>query len=282
MDIDTHIICYERPNKSKKKCKKVFVFDFDETLGSFSHLYYLWTLIGSPKETSLFHSFADLYPEFLRYGILVILEFVYYKKKKGHCDQIFIYTNNQCPVEWVNLIVSYIHYKLPLVNELPLFDRIIYAFKINDKIVEMERTTGHKTYSDFIRCSVISKNTEICFIDDTYHSKMIHNKIYYIQPRPYYHSLSKKVILNRLFSSNLFSELNIEQIKRGFSPIQDFYKTETDKHIDIMVSKKLMYYIKEFFYSFSSSTKTHKKNSHIGKFTRKNKINGSMNHLRLQ
>jgi hypothetical protein len=111
---------------------------------------------------------------------------------------------------------------------------------------------------------------------------MIHNKIYYIQPRPYYHSLSKKVILNRLFSSNLFSELNIEQIKRGFSPIQDFYKTETDKHIDIMVSKKLMYYIKEFFYSFSSSTKTHKKNSHIGKFTRKNKINGSMNHLRLQ
>jgi hypothetical protein len=273
--------------KSRKKLKKVFVFDFDETLGSFGHLYYLWEAIqmtiGNRASTELFQSVADLYPEFLRHGIVIMLEFLYFKKSQGKCDTIFIYTNNQCINNWVRMVVQYIESKIIPVGGDPLFDKIIHAFKINNQIVERDRTTQRKTYDDFIRCSVIPKNTEICFVDDSFHPSMIHNhRVYYIQPRAYLHDLDKKTILSRLFRDNILGLDNLgldnlgldncdeQQIRKLFLSveIQDCVKTEKEKRNDILISKRMMYYIKEFFYTVSHSS-TQKKNTRIGKITRK-------------
>jgi len=278
--------------KSRKKLQKVFVFDFDETLGSFGHLYYLWDSIVKTNcvyltsddkynegAFQLLKKIMDLYPEFLRYGILVILEFLYFKKIQGKCYKIFIYTNNQSTVDWVNLIIRYICSKIPTIKEdIPLFDKIIYAFKIKNKIIEFARTTQKKTYDDFINCSVLSKNTEICFIDDAYHPKMINKKIYYIQPQPYHHNLSKYTILTRLFSQpvSIFDSKEIKSIHKhkteismffNESKINDFFKTDFERKNDIFVSKKLMHLIKDFFYIVHAYTK--KKNVKLGKITRK-------------
>jgi len=323
INVDPYIKMYPFV-KSRKKKQKVIVFDFDETIGSFGHLYSLWNSIGFSyngqnigneqnsinssinssanagvsfepskslhdslvKETSanagvsfeLFKKIMDMYPEFLRYGILIILEYIYFKKRNGKCYKVFIYTNNQCTIEWVNMIVQYIHYKIPIIVGSPLIDKIILAFKINNKVVQTDRTTNHKTYDDFIKCSVISNTTEICFIDDTYHSSMMNKKIYYIQPRPYYHNLTKKIILDRLFSSDVLSNYsnvinNKTTITEKFynARICDFYKNEEDKTIDILISKRLMYCIKDFFYINTSEVKT-QKNKKIGRFTRKKPI----------
>ena len=68
-----------------KQVSKVIAFDLDETLGSFIDLDILWrTLKGLEKQYDIevdFNKLLDLYPEFLRYGILSILEFLYQKKK---------------------------------------------------------------------------------------------------------------------------------------------------------------------------------------------------------
>ena len=68
---------FHSPNFSKiQRSTKVVVFDLDETLGSFADLYILW---GGIKQTwsdcDTFYELLELYPEFLRYGILTILEY---------------------------------------------------------------------------------------------------------------------------------------------------------------------------------------------------------------
>jgi hypothetical protein len=78
-----------RPSRNLriKSRKKVIVFDLDETIGSFADLEILWTALGELdcfKQTQeSFNRLLDLYPEFLRYGILNILDFLQYKKQNG-------------------------------------------------------------------------------------------------------------------------------------------------------------------------------------------------------
>ena len=80
-----------------RKSPIVIAFDLDETLGSFTDLEILWkTILSFQKNKPIdFNKLLDLYPEFLRYGILLILEFIYNKKKKGLCDRVYIYTTDQ-------------------------------------------------------------------------------------------------------------------------------------------------------------------------------------------
>ena len=125
----------DMPNKTNK----VVVFDLDETLGSFGDLYILWSGITQlhPQFTQ-FEQLMDLYPEFLRYGILTILEFLYEKKKTKECSKIFIYTNNRCSKEWVQNICSYFQTKIHALQPkgdilIPLFNTLICAFKIKNK-----------------------------------------------------------------------------------------------------------------------------------------------------
>jgi len=327
------------------KINKVFVFDLDETIGSFKEFIILLKGIECCKEyfeikptenednNTIFNELLDLYPEFLRYGILTIFEFLKYKKENRDCSKIFIYTNNIFSPKFPLQIKKYFDYKL---NTKDFIDQIINAFKVNNKIIEPNRTTNKKTISDFFNCTLLPNKTEICFIDNTYYSKMKNEKIFYIQPKSYYHNLSKKNILQRFFLSdfcktrfleneflfflekyyenniftirmrnNSFSStssfdelLNVSESSRCNSENENGNDNENDNEkekekesnpsspnnndltrdspikktnteINIYVSKKLLYHIKEFFYMNYMRTKTKKNRFRIGNFTRK-------------
>ena len=125
-------------NKKRSKTNgRVIAFDLDETLGSFTDLEILWSALQhfTKKYVPIdFNKLLDIYPEFLRYGILHIIEFLIQKKKSGQCKQIYIYTNNQCKYNWVDLISSYFDYKLK--TNTPIFDKIIRAFRIGNTRIE--------------------------------------------------------------------------------------------------------------------------------------------------
>ena len=150
-----------RPNQIKNR-KKVIVFDLDETIGSFADLEILWSALGELdffKQTQdTFNELLDLYPEFLRYGILNILDFLHYKKQKGHCYRLFIYTNNRFPKKWTSMCINYLEQKQRVHG---LFDQLICAFKIDGVVIEPNRTTSVKTHSDFIRCSLLLRTLKL-------------------------------------------------------------------------------------------------------------------------
>jgi len=183
---------------------KVLVFDLDETLGSFSELQWIWNAMihlhhrTKANEKSILKTLIDIYPEFLRPGILHILEYITQKKKNGECIAIFLYTNNQHPPPWTETIVDYFNqYIEEKTNLRPFFDQVIQAFKIGQDKVELMRTSHDKSYNDFIKCTILPKQTEICFVDNTYFKSMLHPKVYYIQPKSYQHSLSSQDIIKR-------------------------------------------------------------------------------------
>lgn len=272
-----------------RKINKVVVLDLDETIGSFGELIVLWDCLEKIKEMfhlpfecsqELFNAFIDLYPECLRYGILVIFEYLLHKKKTNECHKIFVYTNNKYSPDFPNKIQKYIDYKL----KTDMFiDKIIYAFKINNVIIEPMRTDHKKTYTDFIRCSVISKNTEICFIDNTYYSKMKHDKIYYIQPKSYNHKLMHSEIIDRFSTSSFFLEKILQNNITHQSEIMNYITTcykgvflneynakiTIETPLDLVISQKIMYHMKEFFYLTTRHIKTKKIKYIFGKFTRK-------------
>ena len=226
-------------NKRKHVRKKVVVFDLDETIGHFSYLQPICKCFGRSLSQDEFNSLLDLFPEFFRPGILMILDFLYKKKEKNEIFKLYIYTNNQCDPPWVNMIVNYIQKELGATN---LFDKIICAFKIKNQLVELKRTTGSKTYSDFIQCTMLPEDTvETCFIDNTYHDKMCGDRIYYILPKAYYHSLSKSIMIKRV-CAKFGSEL-MELLTKTLS--ENNYVSSANEGA---VTKKIMYYVREFLY----------------------------------
>lgn len=269
--------CYNK--KYIKKYQKVITFDLDETLGSFFHLSILWYGLKKIRQepsfdTQLeFNNILDLYPEFLRYGILNILDYLILKKKNGDCDKIYIYTNNNCNPPWVSLITEYFKYKLSVKDDI--FDHVICAFKINNKIVELSRTTYDKTYADFIKCTLLPKTTEICFIDNAYFSNMVNEKVYYIKPRSYYHSLSIKTIIDRFLQSPVSNEYKNNTKNKVEIFLYDWFAMNGNEYqphnieYDIVVAQKMMYHIKEFFYLTTRKNKTKKNRARLTRATRK-------------
>jgi hypothetical protein len=274
--------------KSKRsRAKKVVVFDLDETLGSFVDLEILWRLINQYKEHIAidFNELLDLYPEFIRYGIISILEYLKSKKKNGECHKLYVYTNNRSEKSWTQSIVNYFNRKLSKRNDL--FDQIIYAFKINNIRVEPGRTTNKKTHDDFIRCTLLPKTTTICFIDDVNFKDMQKERIYYIKPMAYKHHLSSNEIINRFIYSK-FGELLLrtDSIKYAFkiNYIERVMKSgayHTTNQVannilenDIIVSQKIMYHIREYFVLTNKKSKTCKRKYTYNnfKFTRKRQL----------
>lgn len=248
--------------------KKVIVLDLDETLGAFGELYVLWQSLEIDHITdkqSIFRELLDTFPEFLRPGIFSILEYLLYKKQQG--SSIFLYTNNQCSPPWVDLILTYFDERLETSN---LFDKAVKAFKINDQIIEPLRTGHSKIYSDLIRCTMLPRNSEMCFIDNTYHRKMVHDKVYYIQPKSYQHGLSGKEIVDRFMKKWTLTPLpmgfeeNIRETFLRFVPNDSHSKADA-----IRVSQKIMYHLKEYFLLSTKKPKTKKISFGLGRFTRK-------------
>lgn len=278
---------------SEMQDKKYFVFDLDETIGSFQDLYALCKMLNIiqnkcnnsvfEESTAILDDFLELYPEFFRPGIFHILHYIFVKKQENICNGLFIYTNNQCiPETWTQKIVHYIEKKLQITN---LVNNIVLSFKINNQIVEPKRTTQNKIYNEFIKCVMIPRNSDICFIDNAFFPKMKKNSVYYIQPCPYYHFLSFSQISTRFVNSSLGENflhktglLGKELTKKleELRPISLFtyyppIMIHANHYIDI--SKKMMYFIREYlFYRNAKKQRSVKRRSPLTNRTRKNRI----------
>ncbi len=247
---------------------KIVVFDLDETLGYFSELGMLFDCLSKHRQISQeeFNQILDLYPEFIRPNIINILNYLKKKKVSRACSKIMIYTNNQGPKSWAEQIIAYfeskVHYKL--------FDQIVCAFKVNGKQVEMNRTSHDKTHSDFIRCTQIPADTQICFLDDVYHPDMANDNIYYINIKPYIYDLPINEMVKRFTNSKIGTEMKDivknENFDYKYSP-----KEPKDLEIDVILGKSIMSHLKLFFSKNNANKSTRSK-----KYT-KNKTNKNHN-----
>ena len=165
-----------------------------------------------------------------------------------------IYTNNQGPKQWALYIKEYFEDKI----KYGLFDQIICAFKVNGKPLELGRTTHDKTFSDFIKCSKVPTNTQICFLDDTYYPNMNNDNVYYIKVKPYMHDLSHDLLIKRFISSDfgktilkdkkdvIAFDTFMKQFMMKYDYIYVVKKTK-DYDIDKIVTKKTMIHLQDFF-----------------------------------
>lgn len=183
---------------------KVVVFDLDETLGYF----YQYSIFSDGIEkftkfklsTQQHIQVLKLFPEYLRPQIKNIIKYVLNLKTCGIIEKIYIYTNNQGGPEWTSLIKDYIEH----IVGYNVFDQIINAYKIKHTKIEKLRTRDEKTYKDFLRCSKYNtNNVQICFIDDQEHPLMAHKNVFYINVKPYIHSIKPSILCDRFLKNNI-------------------------------------------------------------------------------
>ena len=242
---------------------KIVVFDMDETLGYFVEFGIFWEAIQSffknvlyvaaPDEND-FNEILDLYPEFIRPNIYSILNYLKHKMTMDELKGVMIYTNNQGPPIWVNLIKNYFESKI----NYQLFIRVITAFKVNGKRIEMCRTTNDKTVDDFFRCSKLPINTQICFLDDTYYPSMNSENVYYIKVKPYIYDVEYEYMIRRFMESKIGKRflLNESSEESFYSYVSEYMKqfqflyvkkTKEEYEIDKIVTKKTMVHLQTFF-----------------------------------
>jgi hypothetical protein len=245
------------------KPQRIVVFDLDETLGSFLEIGIFWDALEHYYGHNLFKErlfeILDLFEEFLRPNILNILAFVKEQKIKNACDHVMIYTNNQGPKSWVKMLSEYFNTKL----DYELFDKIIAAFKVRDKVIEMCRTSHAKSVKDLIRCTKIPPHTEICFIDDQFHPLMEEDNVYYINVKPYAFSLPYAEMAERYYDAclqdkdkkNVKNDKDVKKtefINRIVANMQHYHflihpKSQVEQEADKVVSKQLLIHLENFF-----------------------------------
>jgi len=235
------------------------IFDLDETLGHFTQLGILWESLQHTYKNELnqsyFNCICDLYPKFLRPSIVTILRYLKNVKQKNKNFKIIVYTNNQGPKSWCNNIISYLENKL----KYNLFDQIVYAYKINGKHIELNRTTHDKTYTDIKKCIQCFSYDKICFIDDQFHPGMKNNNIYYINVKPYVYNYDCNELINIFTESNcnelICKNLHISDNEKFNNKIKSYIKTynftskiytESELKIDKNLSKKILYHLHKF------------------------------------
>ncbi len=239
--------------------KRIVVLDVDETLGYFVELGIFCDALtqnawnnDTTAQYAHFNNLMDAFPEFLRPNILDILRYLKMKKDKNECCGVMVYTNNSGPRAWVENIIQYMETKLGA----PLFDQIVAAFKINGKIIEMGRTTHDKTYDDFMRCTKLPSNVEVCFLDDQMHTHMEHGQVYYINLKPYVHQLSVQTLMDRFAQNPALrstTPVGRDELRHRIETfMQRFTATHVPKdpmeqEIDRIISKKIMEHLNEFF-----------------------------------
>jgi hypothetical protein len=234
--------------------KHVVVFDLDETLGYFSSFGAFcsclnYVLNDKHFYQNNFNDLLDLYPEFLRPNIFKILSYLKNKKKLSACNDVIIYTNNQGPKDWAIQIKDYLNAKI----NYQLFTKIIAAFKVNGKQIEICRTSHEKNVGDFLKCTNLPLNTQIFFLDDQYHMKMEDKNVYYINVFPYIFDLPwnimierfankfKKIIINKnIFEKNMISSLNKYNITLSS-------KSFVEHEAEHVIGLKIISHLKDFF-----------------------------------
>jgi hypothetical protein len=247
---------------------KIVVFDLDETLGYFTEFGIFWDcLIEYSKGKNLilsqsdFDNILDLYPEFIRPNIINVLSYLKRQKQMLCCNKMMIYTNNNGSNNWAHHILDYFSKKI----DYKLFDQLISAFKINGKIVEVCRTTHDKTYHDFIKCTKVPINAEICFLDDTFYPEMANDNVYYINIKPYYYDLSFEYMLDKFSKSYIGEKIinNDESFITIMTKHINLYnynciaKDLKEYEMDKIVGKQIINHL-HYFFNKSKKNKTKK------------------------
>ena len=249
----TNILSYvntQLTSMKREKKLKVIAFDLDETLGYFTELSIFWEALeffyGTNLLSDKFFQVLDIFPEFFRPDND--------KKKKKACYKIFIYTNNQGPKSWVNMISEYCSKKL----NSNVFDYVIAAYKVRGKQIEVNRTSHEKSVKDLIKCTGIPESSEICFIDDLYHPLMDKENVYYINIKPYRYSLPFEEMAERYYDlviSNYSYDGPAIGKQNFIKKIVDYMKQYNymivnksldEENVDKAVSKKLLSNLDEF------------------------------------
>lgn len=258
---------------------KIVVFDLDETLGYFTEFGIFCDCLNNyfkndSYSNTNFNELLDLYPNFLRPRILNILQYLKGKKKENKCYKVMIYTNNQGDRSWAMNIKKYFDTKV----KYELFDKIIAAFKVRGQPVELGRTSHDKTMDDFIRCTKLPENIEVCFIDDIHHSGMEEDNVYYINVKPYKHQLRIETMMTEFMKSRLGNKIKnrehfttnmIDNFKRYNYRIHQ--KTLKEQEIDDIIGKRMLQHMKQFFYEKTNRTFKKKKKTHKSKTLKRNK-----------
>jgi len=150
------------------------VFDVDETLGAFFEFSKYCYKTNKKMNYRKFKYLLDINPIYLQPNILLILEYIKYRKNEN-C-KVVMFTNNQGHPIWIQYIKLYFHEKL----NYELFDKIVYAKKYEPK-----RKEESKSIDDFWNCTRYPENSDILFIDDQKHPYMLCKRVTYIKIQPY-------------------------------------------------------------------------------------------------
>ena len=162
-----------------------------------------------------------------------------------------IYTNNNGSKEWIHHIKDFFDEKI----NYKLFNHVICAFKVNGKQIEMCRTTHEKTVKDFIKCTKLPENTQICFLDDLFHPKMNYENVYYIKLKAYKYDLPFDEIIKRFSTGEIGKKLlNDPQnfhdyMSQVFHTYQYVPKTKEEQEVDKIITKQTMLYLQNFFHT---------------------------------
>ena len=218
---------------STQRKPKVVVFDVDETLGNFAQFGLFCIVLDEYYKADIsykyFNDLVEIFPEIFRPNIIRILDYIRKKKDSGVCSKVMIYTNNQGPDKWVQHIRDYLEMKLrekaaatttTTTTELaiipPLFDHIIGGFKPRNGASAAssaasqrypDRSTGEKTVNEFLRCSRLPPDIDICFLDDVLHPRMMDEKVYYIKLQGYHSYTPFEHYVLRFLGSKLYKNV---------------------------------------------------------------------------
>jgi hypothetical protein len=88
-----------------------------------------------------------------------------------------------------------------------------FVAKLNNKKIELRRTSNEKSYKDFINCTQLPDTTQVCFIDDQHYSKMEHENVVYIHINPYIRNIPFTTMASKYYNNNpgLFKEQEIDK-----------------------------------------------------------------------
>jgi hypothetical protein len=274
------VVVYSIVMPYRKRKLKIAVFDLDETLGSFTQLGLLRDVIEGYENRILsqpeFNKLIDENPEFIRPGIVDILDFVVDKRTKGHCDAIMIYTNNNGPRSWSESIAKYFDYKVGK----HVFDQIICAYKANGKRVEPLRTTYDKTYSDLLRCTNLPQGTQVCFFDDVFHPQMRNNNVHYINAKGYSNAVPIEMSISRRCRHNIplrNSMLSYAENVYGGSAIRGKYKSQEEQNVDNVVGKYMLHRTRDFFNDSVGEPNSRRHNSLLGTKRKQSRLHMDFN-----
>eukprot|EP00746_Dinoflagellata_sp_MGD_P138531 gnl/MRDRNA2_/MRDRNA2_72169_c0_seq3.p1 gnl/MRDRNA2_/MRDRNA2_72169_c0~~gnl/MRDRNA2_/MRDRNA2_72169_c0_seq3.p1 ORF type:complete len:208 (-),score=23.67 gnl/MRDRNA2_/MRDRNA2_72169_c0_seq3:10-633(-) len=195
----------------------------------------------------------DIFPEFLRPNILKILQYVTRKKRSGACRKVMIYTNNQGPWSWPQMIASYFDTK----TGLKTFDHIVYG-EFEEIVHGLGKRT--KSFQDLTKCTGISSDIKICFYDDRRHPLMEHDNVDYFHLEPYEFNMMFWDMAERYYAKAQsmggrnkfdFVEDIVSFSTRYYDEFQISEDNVTDyaaeRHANEVVSQKMMTHLRAFF-----------------------------------